>query len=547
MSLNVDSLPELPADTAQVARAAFKRKRNLYLVIGDQLSDVFADVAFGKLYAADGKPAVSPHVLALVTVFQFIENLPDRDAADAVRSRIDWKYALHLPLADTGFDASVLSEFRVRLQREATAQVLFDQLLQRLQALGLVKRGGTQRTDATYVLGAAQVLNRVQRVAETMRLALEALAEAYPDWLRTVALPHWYERYSLVLTGFRLPRTQAQQDTLALEIGRDGFHLLEALTTAAAPTGCDQLASVATLRQIWQQEFEWHDDGPHWRPQASKLPGADRLATPHDPDVRFSTHGGHSWEGYATHWTETCDPERPHLITDVTTTAATTSDVELLPVIHTALAQRHLLPHEHLVDAGYTSAPVVLASWQHYGVRVIGPFGAGGNWQSGCADGFTLEQFEIDWTAKTARCPQNQTTTRWYEYRDGNGQPTIQVRFAKRICDACTVRKRCTRSRSNGRYLNLSPHYQFMRDARQYERTPDFQQEYAPRAGIEGTVSALVRSHGARRSRYVGRIKTELQALLTALAVNIYRTAAWLSGQRPHTTRAPHLGCLAPA
>ena len=109
MSVDSEPFPALPEDTARVARAAFKRKGNIYLTIGDQLGTLFDDVDFGRLYAADGKPALSPNLLALVTVFQFMENLPDREAADAVRSRIDWKYALHLPLADTGFDDSVLS------------------------------------------------------------------------------------------------------------------------------------------------------------------------------------------------------------------------------------------------------------------------------------------------------------------------------------------------------------------------------------------------------------------------------------------------------
>jgi transposase len=204
MSLSPQVFPELPADTAKVAKAAFKRKQNVYLVIGDQLGDLFAAVDFAPLYDADGKPAISPNLLALVTVFQFMENLPDREAADAVRSRIDWKYALHLALSDTGFDASVLSEFRDRLARHATAQAMFEQVLQRLQALELLKAGGTQRTDATYVLGATQMLNRVQRVAETLRLALEDLGERYPTWLRAIALPHWYQRYSQVLSGFRL-------------------------------------------------------------------------------------------------------------------------------------------------------------------------------------------------------------------------------------------------------------------------------------------------------------------------------------------------------
>ena len=223
MSLHVELFPVLPEATACVARAAFKRKGNLYLTIGDQLDALFEDVDFARLYAADGKPALSPNLLALVTVFQFMENLPDREAADAVRARLDWKYALHLSLEDSGFDASMLSEFRARLAQHALAQEMFERVLKRLQGLGLLQTGGKQRTDATAVLAATQLLNRVQLVAETMRLALEALSDYRPHWLRAISLPHWYVRYSLLLTGFRLPRAQDKQEALALDIGRDGF------------------------------------------------------------------------------------------------------------------------------------------------------------------------------------------------------------------------------------------------------------------------------------------------------------------------------------
>ena len=275
MSLHAQPFPVLPEDTARVAKAAFKRKGNVYVTIGDQLGSLFSDDDFAELYAADGKPAVSPNLLALVTVFQFMENLPDRDAADAVRARIDWKYALHLALADMGFDASILSEFRARLGRHAAAQQMFERVLRRLQDLDLLRKGGKQRTDATAVLAATELLNRVQLVAETLRLALEALADYRPDWLRAIALAHWYERYSLVLTTFRLPRTKEKQEALALEIAADGFHLLAALTRPEVPSQAASLPAVTVLAQVWQQQFEQGVDGPQWRTKPSKPPAAE--------------------------------------------------------------------------------------------------------------------------------------------------------------------------------------------------------------------------------------------------------------------------------
>jgi len=119
-------------------------------------------------------------------VLQFVENLSDREAADAVRGRIDWKYAPGLALTDPGFDHTVLSEFRTRLVTGGAELLLLDTLLQRLQEEGLVKARGRQRTDSTHVLAAVRTLTRLERVGETLRAALNELAAGAPDWLRAV-------------------------------------------------------------------------------------------------------------------------------------------------------------------------------------------------------------------------------------------------------------------------------------------------------------------------------------------------------------------------
>ncbi len=547
MSLQPAPCPVLPEATAKVAKAAFKRKGNIYLTIGDQLDSLFADVDFAPLYAADGKPALSPNLLALVTVFQFMENLPDRDAADAVRSRIDWKYALHLALDDMGFDASVLSEFRQRLAAHGMAQAMFDQLLERFKTLGWLHAGGKQRTDATYVLGATQLLNRLQLVAETMRLALEALADYRPDWLRQIALPHWYERYSLRLTDFRLPRTKEKQEALAMDIGRDGFHLLQALTRQDVPSQAASLPAVQVLAQVWQQQFEQDDQGPHWRRPASQPPAGQLISTPHDPAVRFAAHGEHHWQGYALHWTETCDDDQPHLITNVALPAASTGDASLIAQIHAALAERHLLPKEHLVDAGYVTGPNLAASETDYGVRLVGPIEAQQSWQARQPGGFTTEHFAIDWAKRQAICPQGQRSSKWSESTDKAGQPIVEIAFPKQVCNACPVRSLCTRSTTRGRGLSLSIFHDRVQKRRAEQETEAFKQAYALRVGIEGTISATVRQHGMRRTRYCGQPKTEVQALLTAIAVNVRRMALWLMGERPTAPRPLGLGCLAPA
>ncbi len=163
----------VPTGTAQVARAAFP-KGCLAIRIRDALGALFEDAQFAGLFALRGRPAVSPARLALVSVLQFAEGMSDRQAADAVHARIDWKYALGLELTDTGFDASVLSEFRTRLQTDDQAERLLQQMLERLRAQGLLVGGGRQRTDATCVVAAVRELNRLELVTETLREAVVA-------------------------------------------------------------------------------------------------------------------------------------------------------------------------------------------------------------------------------------------------------------------------------------------------------------------------------------------------------------------------------------
>ena len=194
MSLRPEPIRPVPEETARVARAAFP-KGNAFMQMRDELGVIWEDEDFADLFPRRGQPALAPWRLALVTVMQFSEDLSDRQAADAVRARIDWKCALGLELSDSGFDFSVLSEFRDRLLEGGAEQLLLERMLERFAERGWVKARGRQRTDSTHVLSAVRVLNRIELVGETMRAALSALAIAAPEWLRERAPQEWFSRY----------------------------------------------------------------------------------------------------------------------------------------------------------------------------------------------------------------------------------------------------------------------------------------------------------------------------------------------------------------
>ena len=309
------SIPPVPDDTARVARAAFRRG-NPCLLLRDQLGAVFDDAGFADLYPKRGQPAYAPWRLALVTLLQFREGLSDRQAAEAVRARIDWKYLLALDLADPGFDHSLLCEFRGRLLGGDVAERLLARVLDAAREGGLLKARGRQRTDSTHVLAAVRELNRIELLAETLRAALNAITVVASDWLRALAHPEWHERYGRRIEDRRLPETGPKRDAYVAQVGTDGHRLLDALAGKGAPADAAALPVVAVLRRVWARHFERDGDGSggggqdgeaplkvRLRPVEGRGPG-DRIESPYDVDARFRSKSGMSWMGYMVHLTE---------------------------------------------------------------------------------------------------------------------------------------------------------------------------------------------------------------------------------------------------
>jgi len=248
-------IPPVPDDTARVARAAFRRG-NPCLILRDRLGTLFTDADFADLYPKRGQPAYAPWRLALVTLLQFREGLSDRQAAEAVHARIDWKYLLALDLADPGLDRSVLCEFHGRLLDNDAVSRLLARVLDAAREDGLLKARGRQRTDSTHVLAAIRTLNRVELVAETPRAALNDIAIVAPDWLRALAPPEWHERYDVRIESTRLPEVGPKRDAFVAQVGADGFRLLDALAGTDTPPEAATLPVVETLRRVWARHFE---------------------------------------------------------------------------------------------------------------------------------------------------------------------------------------------------------------------------------------------------------------------------------------------------
>jgi len=410
MSMHPQAIGPIPEETVRVARAAFPRG-NPYLSMRDQLGTLYDDQDFATLFSQRGRPAEAPWQLALVCVFQFMEGLSDRQAAEAVRSRIDWKYALGLELADPGFDYSVLSKFRARLRAGSAEMLLLDRMLERFKAQGLLKARGKQRTDSTHVLAAVRTLNRLESVGETLRAALNAVATVAPEWLQEQAIPEWFDRYSTRIEESRLPKGQEAREQYAELIGADGSHLLSAIYEPSAPPHVRELPAVQILQHIWISQYYAQEGRLRWRKAEDLPPAALRSDSPYDPEAHYGNKRSQTWTGYKVHVTETCDDDEIHLITHVETTLAGVTDSDLSAPIHEALAQKTLLPGEHFLDAGYVDADLLVMSRKELGIEVVGPVRPDSSWQAQAGQGYDVTHFRVNWEAHRVVCPEGCANT----------------------------------------------------------------------------------------------------------------------------------------
>lgn len=575
MSMRPQGLPEVPELTAAVAAAAFPNG-SLAMRVRDELVGVFADEPFAEAFGVRGPVGLSPGMPALVTVLQFAENLTDRQAADAVRDRLSWKYALGRELTDTGFDFTVLARFRARLVEHGMERLVFDRLLEACREKGLVGAGGKQRSDSTYVISAVRDPNRLEPAGESVRAALEALAGAAPSWLvgrfGADQVAEWELRYGARVEFWRLPSSQTKRDRLAQVYGDDAFALLGVVWSSEAPAWLREIEPVDALRQIFMQTYHV-TTGARGREVVRKReadsdgvpPGHLRLASPYDRDARWSAKGDELfWCGYKIHLTESCDADTPpdnptdpapgtdtqaglagpNLITDVATTASTAPDVTATAGIQHRLSQRQVKPGEHYPDSGYPSADLVTAAARD-GIAMITPLPADHSHQARAAQGFDKAAFTVDWNTRQVRCPEGRTSTGWYPVQQ-HGRDAIVIEFARSTCWSCPSRDQCTTAARGNRMLTLRPRelHETTTANRAAQKTDTWQAKYARRAGVEGTINQTLDVTGLRRARYRGLPKVTLQHAFSATATNVIRLDAYWAGRQPHQPRKARMSRL---
>ena len=532
MSLKDPFPNHIPEETLQMVEPLLAED-SVYRFVGHHGDKIITDEDFVSMYSEEGRPGVNPVILTYVTVFQFLERLTDRRAAEMARMRLDWKYALRQSLTWEGFNFSDLCNFRKRLLAHEQEMLVFEQVIGYLREQGYIKAKGKQRTDATHIIGNVMRSSRLELVWETIRLALSALISSDAHWSMYHLPSAFVETYVTRRSEYRLSDSKVKQEMQ--QAGRDGYWLLKRVQEHGQ--AYLDLPEMQVLQRVLEEQFTPPEDDhpPKARPDGDCA--GDVMDTPHDLDVRYGSKGSQSWHGYKLQVTETVDGGS-RFLTDIEITGALKADNQELEAIYQRLDARQLLPGKHYGDQGFVDAGTIESSREQYQIDLRGYVSTS---NSRKPEGFRLQDFEIDVQQQQAECPAGRQAVRWVRQppeRQKHKRIAYRVWFGTG-CRLCVFFAKgfCTTDR-RGRALDISPYHDTLQARRREMKSEQFIQEMHTRNGIEGTISELVRAHGARRSRYRGMVKNRLQMAFTGAAMNLKRLAkALFSSQQPAFVR----------
>ncbi len=531
-----------------------------------EILPLVTDRDYEELYSDKGREAVSPALLMHVEVLRRIEGLSDRQAAKAVKVRLDWKVALGLRIDFPGFDATRLVRFRKRFlggdsdgagEEERTelkerGRLFFDRLLEKLKLFGFVaKTGQAVRLDSTHVLSAAKNINRYQTIFESLKVAVRELDTADRSILDQPALAPLRDKYSKPMGAYDLKKDRVRKN---LEVSvKDAVRLLNALN-ARTRRSLLGLQSVQLLDKAVRDNVELRRKGTRrkrGRPAKNAVDGAlsegdiaslgqsgglaeedvevvarqtgDRMITPHDPEARLGVKKGGKlrWTGWKLHAAETVPEKRgePSFIVDGEVTPGNVPDVvETLPTLK-RLGEHEIVLSRLYVDAGYVSGRNVALAKSQHGVELYGPPPAPRS-----SDRLPVEQFKVDFDLGVATCPTGKSCDRITPEHDDEGQLLkATAAFHKATCQGCPLASQCIGKGKSGRTITFTAHHDSLVAQREKARTPEFKRDYKKRSPGEGIFAETAGSLGLRRSAVRGEQKTFFQQLTGLAAINVKR------------------------
>ena len=469
----------------------------------------------------NGRPGIEPVVLLGVLIFQFLERVPDRQAAELVKYHLGWKLALNLKLKADGFHPTTLVHFRQRLLEAGKSDLALRAVVGALEEEGFIPKRSKQRLDSTHIVGAVARLSALECVRETLALALEELDRKLTEGERPEFWEQLWERY--VESKLDYKSAQEVLQSKRRQAGADCGRLLEWLE----PLGAEirEAKGVALLREVFAQQYELEQSE---QIEPVKVHATGVVQNPHDPDAQWSAKGEgkqkKDWVGYKVQVAETVPQEEGQIgfITSVVTQRATESDDPGLELTLAKQAQMGLeRPSELYADGAYISAGSITEAKEE-GWNLMGPAQPSAS-RADRDKAYRIEAFDVNITERKAVCPQGKTSTECSKLTErDSGKVTYRFEFGRQ-CRDCPARSRCVPPGQPHRMIRVGALHEILQQRRREQQSPEFRLQMQQRNGIEGTISELVRAHGLRRARYKGFAKVDLQNQLVAAACNIKR------------------------
>ena len=493
----------------------FLRSDDICFTIQKEIAPLIEITDFEEMYQEGGRPPISPRILILVLIMQYIERLSDRAAAANLRYRLDWKIAFGLELDFAGIHPTTLVYFRERLLASNRASYAFDKVLGHLSTVGLVKKNAKQRIDSTHVIGLVRELSRIELLHETLRVFCQEI-EPYKSQLTSSVLVDHLEYYSdkISIRGI----SDVQKERFVKDAGQamQGF-IVWSESTSEFPV--KDLESYKTLVTVFKQNFVNEEGDPPDSTNPIKLKniatGKDHVSSPHEPEARYANKGKKAWIGYKAQVAETTSdsPEDINFITYIDVSPATEYDGDTVQDFISDQESRDILPSVVYGDTHYNSSENIIVATTK-GVELKGPVAPIPGKKSNAKN----KGFSANLAEKTVTCPQGEQADITSQWSDGRVRATIP----NESCDACIEKENCA-PKSQGKLVVLRPESELLKQRRALMETQEFKTEMHRRNGIEGTLSGLVRGQGMRRSRHRGKNKLQLQLKFTGAAANIIR------------------------
>jgi transposase len=469
----------------------------------------------------NGRPGIEPVVLLGVLIFQFLERVPDRQAAELVKYHLGWKLALNLKLGAEAFHPSSLVHFRQRLLEAGMSDLALRAVLGALQEEGFIAKRSKQRLDSTHIVGAVARLSALECVRETLALALEELDGTLPKGERPEFWEQLWERYVESKLDYKSAAEVLQAKRR--QAGADCLRLLKWLEPLGVEIG--EAKAVALLREVFAQQYEVEQSG---KIEPVKVHATGVVQNPHDPDVQWSAKGQgkqkRDWVGYKVQVAETVGSQEDpgSFITSVVTQRATNSDDAGLPA---TLQKQETLgferPSELYADGAYVSGRAIQEANEE-GWQLVGPAQPSAA-RKGLEKEYRIEAFDISISERKAVCPAGKTSTNCSKLtEEQSGKVTYRMEFGSQ-CHDCPHRAACVPSAQAHRTIVVGAYHEALQQRRREQQSQEFQLRMHQRNAIEGTISELVRGHGLRRARYKGFAKVDLQNQFIAAACNIKR------------------------